>query len=153
MTNSSLKPDPNQLNLYVHPWYEALKAQENTIRCELESTLKQSEDSIGLKSIEWAAGLYEGEGFLTLRKDTNRWRIAIQMTDYDVLKKFHAIVDCGKLYGPWKAPSRPAHYKPSWTWQTVDVSEIFNIICEFYPHVGERRRAKFDEFLTHHYGN
>lgn len=155
MTNSSLKPDQNQLNLYVHPWYEALKEQENTIRCELESTLKQSEDSIGLKSIEWAAGLYEGEGWLCpKRKDPKKqWSLGLKSTDYDVIKVFHSVVQVGNLCGPYHTPTMKPHHKPYWQLNVYKKEAIFKVICDFYPYVGERRRAKFDEFLTHHYGN
>ena len=150
MTNSSLKPDQNQLTLYVHPWYEALSEQENTIRCELESTLKQNEGSIGLRSIEWATGLYEGEGWLTQDKK-GYWQMAIKMTDYDCLKYFHEIVGVGSLRGPYQN-NAAEHYKPYWLWRSSNPADIFNVVAEFYPYVCERRRAKFDEFLTT-YGN
>ena len=50
MTSSSLKPDQNQLTLFVHPWYEALNAQENTTPCEFELTLNPNEETTGQKS-------------------------------------------------------------------------------------------------------
>ena len=150
MTNSSLKPDQNQLTIFVHPWYEELNKQENTIRCELESTLKQSEDSPGLRSIEWAAGLYEGEGYLA-HYATGHWSMGIKMTDYDCLKHFYDIVKVGNITGPVK-PKQAAHYKPYWAWRAGKKQEIFQVIAEFYPYMCERRRAKFDEFLTT-YGN
>ena len=125
---------------------------ENTIKCELESTLKQSEGSIGLRSIEWAAGIYEGEGALTTQGKVGTWRLVVNMTDYDILKYFHEIIGVGKLHGPWKPPSVPAHHKPHWSVRVNNKHDIFKVICEFYPYMGERRRAKFDEFLTT-YGN
>jgi len=74
------------------------------------------------------------------------------MTDYDILKYFHEIIGVGKLHGPWKPPSVPAHYKPHWSIRVNNKHDIFKVICDFYPYMGERRRAKFDEFLTT-YGN
>ena len=152
MTNCSLKPDQNQLTLYVHPWYEALNELENITPCEFGLTLKPSEEVTGPKSIEWAAGLYEGEGCLTVSNKEGRWRLFLEMTDSDVVKEFHKTIGVGKFYGPWKHPSAAAHYKPIYVVRVNNKHDIFKVICDFYPYVGERRRAKFDEFLTT-YGN
>jgi hypothetical protein len=151
MTNSSLKQDPNQLTLYVHPWYEALNEQENTTPCEFGLTLKPSEETIGLKSIEWAAGLYEGEGYCSLVK-TKRWKLALKMTDEDVVRAIHKVTGVGNVSGPHHGPSTPSHYKPIYEWAVYKKDDIFKVICDFYPYMCERRRAKFDEFLTT-YGN
>ena len=148
MTSSSLKLDQNQLTIFAHPWYEELQKAENTIKCELESTLKQSAGSIGLRSIEWAAGLFEGEGYLAHYK-SGQWSIGIKMTDYDCLKYFHDIVKVGYINGPTK-PKQAAHYKPYWCWRASKHADIFHVIAEFYPYMCERRRAKFDEYLTTH---
>jgi hypothetical protein len=115
-------------------------------------TLKPSEETIGLKSIEWAAGLYEGEGALTTQGKSGYWRLCLEMTDYDVVKNFHETIGVGKMYGPWKPPSKLEHYKPHWVVRVNNKDDIFKVICDFYPYMGERRRAKFDEFLTT-YGN
>lgn len=148
MTSSSLKPEQFTLPIYVHPWYEELKKQENTTPCVSPSLQKLSEEPPGLKSIEWAAGLYEGEGWLTRHK--NRWELAIKMTDLDVLQDFYDIVRCGTLRGPYHVPSQKAHYKPSYIWRTYNKQNIFTIVAEFYPFMGKRRLQKFNEFL-HHY--
>jgi len=148
MTNSSLKPDQNQLTIFVHPWYEALNELENTTRCEFGLTLKPSEDSIGPRSIEWSAGLYEGEGCLTLNSKTGKWRMGVEMTDGDVVKAFADSVEVGHYRGPYRRPDRPQRFKSTYFWDATKPSDIFKVICDFYPYVGERRRAKFDEFLT-----
>ena len=155
MTNSSLKQDPNQLTIFVHPWYEALNELENTTPCEFGLTLKPSEETIGPKSIEWAAGIYEGEGWLCPKyKDPKKqWKLGVTMTDYDVVKSFHETLQVGKFYGPKRKPSMKSHWKSYWQLDVTDSDDIFKVICDFYPYMGERRRAKFDEFLTHHYGN
>lgn len=153
MTNSSLKQDPNQLTIFVHPWYEALNAQENTTPCEFGLTLKPSEETIGLKSIEWAAGLYEGEGFLSqITTRTNSWKLAVKMTDKDVIDALHKITGVGNVSGPHHSPSMLDHYKPVYNWCVYKKDDIFKVICDFYPYMCGRRRAKFDEFLTT-YGN
>jgi len=74
------------------------------------------------------------------------------MTDYDVLQDFYNIVRVGTFRGPYHKKSMKPHHKPYYTWKTYNNKEIFNLVAEFYPYIGERRRAKFDEFLTT-YGN
>ena len=100
----------------------------------------------------WAAGLYEGEGYLSTKGKANGWRLAVRMTDYDVVKAFHDTIQVGKMYGPCRPPSKPDHHKSHWEVYVHNKHDIFKVICDFYPYVGERRRAKFDEFLTT-YGN
>jgi hypothetical protein len=148
MTNSSLKQDPNQLTIFVHPWYEELNKLENTTPCEFGLTLKQSVDPVGLRSIEWAAGIYEGEGTLSKKTSCNSWKMAVKMTDFDIVKDFHRVVDAGSLGGPYHSASMKSHYLPYYTWATYNKDLIFKVICDFYPYMGERRRAKFDEFLS-----
>ena len=50
------------------------------------------------RSIEWAAGLFEGEGCMTWRdKEHKRPYLKLTMTDFDVVQKFAEIVNCGSL--------------------------------------------------------
>ena len=151
MTNSNLKQDPNQLTIFVHPWYEELSKLDNFMLSEFGLTLKQNEEQIGPKSTEWAAGLYEGEGSLCVYRE-KYWKLAIKMTDEDVVRDVHRSLGVGTVSGPHHSPSTPGHYKDSYTWNVYKKDDIFKVVCEFYPYMGERRRAKFDEFLTT-YGN
>ena len=74
------------------------------------------------------------------------------MTDEDVIKEFYRVINVGKMYGPCRPPSKPDHHKSHWEVYVHNNDDIFKVICDFYPYVCERRRAKFDEFLTT-YGN
>ena len=152
MTNCSLKPEQFTLPIYVHPWYEELKKQESTTQCVSPSRLKLSEEPPGLKSIEWAAGLFEGEGWLTHVKN-GRWQMGVKMTDLDVMQDFYDIVRLGFLNGPYHFPSMKKHHLPQYRWMAQAKDDVAAIIQEFYPYVGERRRAKFDEFIQDYYGN
>ena len=78
--------------------------------------------------------------------------MGISMIDPDVLQDFYDIVRVGTFRGPYHKPSMKAHHHPYYTWKTYNVQEMFTIVAEFYPYVGERRRANFDQFLTT-YGN
>lgn len=107
---------------------------------------KRNKALTGVKSIEWAAGLFEGEGYLSRTRD--RWDMAIKMTDRDVLQDFLDIVKYGKLNGPYHSASMKEHHRPYYRWRTYNNQEIFRIIAEFYPLMGERRLEKFNEFLS-----
>jgi len=78
--------------------------------------------------------------------------MAIEMTDRDVIEAFHEVIEVGNFTGPNKRPSSAAHHLPYYSWAVTKKDDIFHVICELYPYMGERRRAKFDEFLTT-YGN
>lgn len=74
-------------------------------------------------TLEWAAGLFEGEGTAYInvdkRKDKTYRRpfIQITMTDLDALESFAAVMG-GKVNGPYGpyAYHKP-HYKPKYVWQ------------------------------------
>jgi len=110
--------------------------------------LKQSKEEIGQKyidegEIQWAAGLYEGEG--TLYKTPSGYSLRVKMTDPDVVQHFGSIYDLA-LMGPYheKWPgSKPYYYVA-----TSRRDLIFKIVADFYPYLGERRKDKCDEFLA-----
>ena len=136
---------------YLHPWYEQQDLLASTTTSESESTQKPSRVTTGpkfIRSIEWAAGLFEGEGCLTY-KNKGFWELKIQMTDLDTLQDFwHAIGCVGNLSPLQKSPCRPDHYKPVATWSTCSRDMIFEVVILLYPHLGERRRQKVKEFLA-----
>ena len=74
------------------------------------------------------------------------------MTDEDIVRAIYKVTGVGNVSGPHHGPSTPSNYKPIYEWAVYKKDDIFKVICDFYPYMGERRRAKFDEFLTT-YGN
>jgi len=101
----------------------------------------------GPKSIEWAAGLFEGEGCLSYLSTTNIWEISVEMTDKDSVWSFYEALGCvGNMTGRRRA-SRP-HYKPTYRWRTCKRDLIFDIVMTFYPHLHERRQDKCKEFIA-----
>ena len=80
----------------------------NTQQLELESITtfesqlqqKQNLAAIGQRytDIAWAAGLFEGEGYISYRNATPNQRcIGIEMTDEDVMERFLKVVNYGRL--------------------------------------------------------
>lgn len=87
--------------------------------------------------IAWAAGLFEGEGYIVFPKG-NSVKLGLEMTDEDVVRKFRNIVACGTFTGPKQRPNR----KPIWTWYINERDQVRNLIERFIPHLGRRRLEK-----------
>ncbi len=96
----------------------------------------------------WAAGLFEGEGFLRIENFENRKRYSLGLctTDLDVLKKFHRVVGFGEIYFKKKYKS---HYKQTWEWRAGKLEEIKIIGNKFLPFLGERRSSKINELISY----
>lgn len=97
-------------------------------------------------AVAWAAGLYEGEGTAVWHRTTGL-RIVIKMTDEDVVAKVHALLG-GSLYGPYQYDQGDGHRrKPYYMW-VIAGSAAAEVARLIYPHLGERRRRKLDEYLV-----
>ena len=145
--------------IYEHPWYTQLQLLESTTTCELKSKQKQSTEPTGQKSIEWAAGLFEGEGSIYYDTYTRIWVLSLDMTDEDVVNDFAEIWNLKviKRGDPNNHPSviakkkfinSTAVYKQAWRTKTGARDRVFEIVSDIYPYMGERRRQKMDEFLV-----
>jgi len=117
-------------------------------------------ETTGLRSTEWLAGLYEGEGTL-YRKGTG-WNIRIKMTDKDICDSVSKLWNVNIL-GPYeqnsasmeklkKASNSTKEWKSWYEVQTAKRDKIYEIVCDLYPYMGERRREKMNEFI-HWYQN
>ncbi len=98
----------------------------------------QTLEPTGQKSIEWAAGLFEGEGTLYRRRN-GRWHIRIAMADLDVLESFHEVIDAGHLTGPYHPPSRKSHWKSMWHWESGKKKDVLEVVEKMLPYLGHRR--------------
>ncbi len=102
------------------------------------------------ENLVWAAGLFEGEGCISLRHQgrsggRDQWRLTMGMTDEDVITKFHHIVKCGSvnLY----VDKRPQSKKPMYCWGTYTRRDVYALLAAFYPFLGLRRQTKAQEAL------
>lgn len=93
--------------------------------------------------IAWLAGLFEGEGYVTINART--LSMGITMTDLDVLQKVQQVTGCGSLL-----PRRVYSEKHTQThsWRVSNLPQAQEIARAIYPHMGARRRAKLDEVLA-----
>ena len=114
----------------------------------LDAQLRQKQNlaAIGQRytDIVWAAGLFEGEGSIFIRKQhPNTRSISIAMTDKDVMQKFVNVVGYGNLNGPYKSTN-----KLLWSWEIAKKIQVLRILKMFLPHFGIRRAEKAIEAIT-----
>lgn len=104
----------------------------------------------GPHDINWAAGLFEGEGtFHQQRHDQPGYRtrleLSITMTDRDVLERFREVVGCGSVRSKTARHTKP-HWKPQYIWRTS--AHASQVAERLRPFLGQRRRARLDEILN-----
>jgi hypothetical protein len=76
------------------------------------------------EEIAWAAGLFEGEGCITV---TNRVLTArVTNTDAEILERFIDVVDRGVLYGPYDRSQERDGFqrKPIYHWVAQNVAAL-----------------------------
>jgi len=103
--------------------------------------------------LAWVAGLLEGEGcFFPIEYKTPKYgpyvyaRVAVLMTDLDVLQRIQDLTGVGKITGP-TIRENPKH-KPIWKWTVTKHRDALLLMEAVYPWMGSRRRARIDEVLA-----
>lgn len=94
----------------------------------------------------WAAGLYEGEGSVTKGKHGTTYTVSMGMTDEDIVHRFHQIIGCGKVYGPYQ-PKRKGS-KLFWRWSVSDKEGTLRFAERILKWLGPRRQAQLEPALT-----
>jgi hypothetical protein len=93
--------------------------------------------------IAWAAGLFEGEGWIGMNGVSVS--LSIEMADRDVLARYAALVG-GAVRGPYeKGPRR----RPLYICRIGDRERVRQTCEWFLPWLGERRAAKMRELMPH----
>ena len=87
-----------------------------------------------MKTIEWASGLFEGEGTIVQNAAGTNY-LQITMVDEDVIDMFGATVGRGKKYqlSPLKSG------KDVWRWSIHRKEDVRNVLSRMLPHLGNRR--------------
>lgn len=99
--------------------------------------------------IAWAAGLFEGEGCVSVQRPKHapnvvQVRLQVTSTDRDVLEKFADAIGCGRLYGPYdRDPSR----KPVGYWFASSRADVDRAAEAMRPWLCSRRIAALDAAL------
>ena len=98
------------------------------------------------ENLAWAAGLFEGEGSISIKPQTAQLQLA--MTDEDVVRKFHSIVGMGHVYDPYvDRRVWPTPRKPIWRWTVGGSRKCQALLAAFWCFLGNRRRAKAEEAI------
>jgi hypothetical protein len=98
--------------------------------------------------VAWAAGLFEGEGCIRMyRADGKTPQLYLSMADEDVVRRFHHVVGCGRVYGPYGPYAHSGGTKPQWAWVVGSCEKVQALIAQWWPWLGRRRRIKAREVL------
>ena len=100
-------------------------------RPEISKTFKTMVTNL---QIAWAAGLFEGEGYIT--RNGKYPKIGLTMTDKDVVNKFVALFGLGNVRTRERHPC-----KTQYEWQIVG-KQCKVILEQLLPYLGERRAYK-----------
>jgi hypothetical protein len=97
-------------------------------------------------SIAWAAGLFEGEGCVSLRLDKAcpHMTVILAETDRDVVEEWASIWGL-KVDGPYERGG--GKHKDVWYAQTGRFDRVMTILGAMWPYLKERRREKIKEAL------
>lgn len=98
--------------------------------------------------IAWAAGLFEGEGCITIstgRGGYQQPRLKLNMIDGEIVDRFHAVVGRGRTCP--ERPRRPNH-QPQTCWYTGKRADVRYVLELLLPWLGERRSKRASEVLA-----
>ena len=124
-----------------------LEEQENITNSEHQLQLNLNQEKVGQKSIEWAAGLFEGEGTITHHSNRpDKPKLAINMTDLDVMQSFATSIGYGNVTGPYPYKTRPQN-KPCYRWEVGKKVEVIRILKLLLPFFGKRRKQRAEQAL------
>lgn len=103
------------------------------------------------EDLAWAAGLFEGEGCIhvSVRKSgTHVLRLALSMTDADVVNRLGTIMQLGHVNEVAKHATWQDHWKTQYRWTVDRADHIQAVLAMFWPWLGERRKEKAREALA-----
>ncbi len=100
-------------------------------------------------AVAWAAGLFEGEGCITLSPQKSggyQRSLTMVSTDRDVIDRFRAVFGVGSIR---PRLGRDPRHKQQWQWRVDRWEDLEPTLRLMLPFFGERRRTKALELLAH----
>ena len=91
--------------------------------------------------VAWIAGVLEGEGCWTRCGTHGGWRVAVRMTDEDVIRRLQVITGIGTI----TVESSKKGYKTAWCWCVAARVHREWLTVQVWPWMGERRRSRILE--------
>jgi hypothetical protein len=90
------------------------------------------------EEIAWAAGLFDGEGSITL--SGRCLHVRLRNTDLELVERFHAIIGIGTVYGPYsRQPQDGLRRKPVWDWVARE-EDALDALALMWSWLSARRR-------------
>jgi hypothetical protein len=93
--------------------------------------------------IAWAAGLFDGEGHIGLRRQEKGARVYFQRamgmtnTDLALLQRFQAAVGDGRIGSPWEPPE--LKHSTKWQWQLTGRQRIEGVFGLLEPFLSQAK--------------
>jgi hypothetical protein len=92
------------------------------------------------EEIAWAAGLFDGEGTITLSDDA--LYVRMRNTDPELVERFHDIIGVGAVYGPYTRRARDGiRRKPVWDWVAREEDGL-DALAMMWSWLSARRRGQ-----------
>lgn len=96
----------------------------------------------------WAAGFFDGEGSVGRHKNGKKFRVQVQVaqSDPEVLYRFLAVVQIGKVrgpYGPYRTQS-----KPYYQYEAHNKEQARQVFTRLEPYLSSIKRKAFQEALS-----
>jgi len=95
----------------------------------------------------WAAGIFEGEGCIVIRKRLRTVCLCLKMADLDIVERFQAIAGCGRLR---IERAKSFRHRDCHIWSICTRRDVLRILAILRPHMGSRRGARIDEAILHY---
>ena len=96
-----------------------------------------------IKTIQWFAGLFEGEGTIYRNDKTRCLIMTIKMTDKDVIEEIPRVVGVGRVSA--RKPFSNPKWKDTFEWILTTRNEIIELANKITPYMGVRRSSKIRE--------
>jgi hypothetical protein len=94
-----------------------------------------------MHDIAWAAGLFEGEGCISLNKE-GKYIVSLQMCDEDVVRSFAEVIGYGTVLGPYQRSKYNPNARPLWRWHAIKRGDVYAVLKALLPYLHSRRTEK-----------
>lgn len=105
-----------------------------------------------MDDVAWAAGLFEGEGCFSFRRDPrynySQWTAKLSMKDEDIVRRFHAVVGVGTVTYADPPSWRRAGHVPMWLWRVGSREGVRHVVDLLSPLLGARRLAQIERMYA-----
>lgn len=98
--------------------------------------------------LAWLAGLIEADGHIGIhvrKNNTERYKIAVEMADEDVVTYCHKMTGVGTML---RYDRKPGKWKPTFKWQVQSTKDVVKVLKAIKPFVvSARKKAELQRVL------